>query len=75
MRDPIILENIKAGNATRDTDKRKAVYRVAFDRMMELYSYLPITTVPVLYSHSKDVRIEQNPVTPRSMFISDVFWN
>ena len=75
VRDPVILENIKAGNATRDIDKRKAVYRVAFDRMMELYSYLPITTVPVLYSHSKDVRIEQNPVTPRSMFISDVFWN
>jgi len=75
VRDPIIQENVKAGNATRDLDKRRAVYKVAFDRMMELYSYLPISTVPVLYSHSNDVRIEPNPVTQRSLYMSDIFWN
>lgn len=75
VNDPVILENMRAGNATRDLAQRKAVYKKAFDRMIELNAYLPIGTVPALFSHTKDVRIEPNPVNALNLTMSDISWN
>ena len=65
---------MKAGNATRDEAKRKAAYKKAFDRIVELDAYLPIGTVPALLAHTKDVRIEPSPVNAFNLTMADVLW-
>jgi peptide/nickel transport system substrate-binding protein len=75
VKDPVILENMKAGNATRDVAERKRVYKTAFDRMVEMDAYLPIGTVPALFSHTRELHIEPNPVNALNLTMSDILWN
>jgi peptide/nickel transport system substrate-binding protein len=74
VKDDVIRKNMILGNGLRDMAQRKAAYTKAYDRMNELHTHLPISTVPALYAHGRDVRIESLAITPRTVRSSDIFW-
>lgn len=75
VRDAQLLKAMEVAESTHDIAKRKAAYRIAFDRMQELSSHLPISSVPVEWAHTREVRILPNPLTATRTYISDVAWN
>lgn len=74
VRDQVILDAIRDGAQTHDPAKRKAIYQRAFDRMNELHSHFPISSMPVAWAHTKDVEFRSNPLSPTRTLVSDIFW-
>lgn len=75
VRDPQILRAYQEGRKVPDAARRQEIYRTAFDRMNELASHLPIASMPDLYAHRRDLRIEANPLTDTLTLVSDLVWN
>jgi len=74
IRDPVILKGIEAGFGSHDPAKRKAEYTTVFNRINELTSHLPISSVPVVWAHLKTVKIDSNPLSETQSNVTDVFW-
>ena len=74
VRDPIILDAIRDGAQTHDASRRKAIYQKAFDRMNELASHFPISSMPVAWAHTRDAHFRPNPLSPTRTLVSDIFW-
>jgi ABC-type transport system substrate-binding protein len=55
--DPIIHDALNKGLAELDPERRKAIYRVAMDRVNEMSYILPFVEQPNVYVHSSDVKI------------------
>ena len=66
---------MKDGEAEADANKRKAIYKVAFDRINEQAYHLPISSIPNVYVHSKDVKITKNPFSGGENYAGDYGWN
>jgi len=62
--------------ASKETDpaKRDAIYSQFYDRVNEQSYILPITTVPFVYVHSKDLRIRPGALTQWGAEASDFSW-
>ena len=73
--DPVIEKAMKDGEAEADADKRKAIYKVAFNRINEMAYHLPISSIPNVYVHSKDVKITKNPYSGGENYAGDYGWN
>jgi peptide/nickel transport system substrate-binding protein len=74
IRDHEITHSIEQAANTHDDAERKRLYTIAFDRMNTLSSHLPISSIPGVWAHSKEVRIGQNQLSATRPLISDVFW-
>ncbi len=72
--DPVIEKAMKDGEAEADAQKRKAIYKVAFDRINEMAYHLPISSIPNVYVHSKDVKITRNPFSGGENYAGDYAW-
>jgi peptide/nickel transport system substrate-binding protein len=74
VKDPAILKNLEAAFTTIDLEQRRAKYTQVFDRVNELSSHMAISSVPELYAHTKDLKIDPNPLSKRAIFASDFSW-
>lgn len=74
MRSETLDKAIQDGVATHDLDKRKAAYTVAFDYMNTNSTHYPISSMPVVWAHSKDVRMNANPLSKARTLVSDIEW-
>jgi len=72
--DPRMIELGKAMNAEMDPDKRLAISQQFFDRMAENTYITPLTALPHLFTHTREV--EARTVSPYSYGISysDIRW-
>jgi peptide/nickel transport system substrate-binding protein len=73
--DATIAKWMKEGTAEFDLAKRENIYQNIFDRINEQAYYLPVTSVPTVYVHSKDVRIEPSKLYSGERSIYDYVWN
>jgi ABC-type transport system substrate-binding protein len=73
--DPIIDEAIKLGVKEFDPEKRADIYAKAFDRINEMHYHFPLSSIPTVYVHSKDVAIRDNPFSAGQTFVGDYVWN
>ncbi len=73
--DPVIGDAIKKGETEIDPGKRTAIYRKAFDRINEMHYHLPISSMPTVYVHSKDVRVGRNALSAGNTYVIDFGWN
>ena len=73
-RDPIILKAMDDGLRELDPAKRDAIYQVALDRIAEMHYVLPISSLPSVYAHSKDVKIMANQLSETERFLGDFGW-
>jgi len=73
--DPIIHKAMHNGAAEFDLEKRAAIYTPALNRINEQAYMLGFSELPILFAHSKDVRVQTNLLSAGEIRISDYFWN
>ncbi len=73
-RDDVIADAMKRGEEEFDPAKREAIYRVAFDRINQMHYHLPISSVPTVFVHSKDVKIEKDKLSAGVTYVTDFQW-
>lgn len=72
--DKQIAQYRKQGGSTFDVAKREAVYRKAFDRINEQGYMMPIASLPAVFVHAKDVRVEKGSISPFGAAINRIHW-
>ena len=72
--DDVITQAMKDGLREFDPDKRADIYMRAFNRINEMHYHLPISSVPTVYVHSKDVEVKQNPFSAGQTYVGDYAW-
>jgi hypothetical protein len=73
-RDPIIKGLMTKGLGTHKLKARTGFYRQAMDQINKQHSMLPISSLPIVYAHSKAVGVEKNLVWAKDIHISDFVW-
>jgi peptide/nickel transport system substrate-binding protein len=74
-KDEVIIDAMKRGEAEFDPSKRTAIYQRAFDRINEMHYHMPISSVPTVFVHSKDVKIKQGTLSADKIYLTDLEWN
>src|SRR6185437_11831857 len=69
--DPVVKEVQAAGDVEFDEEKRPEIYRKAIDQVNKMNYILPIADLPMVFVHTKDVRIADDPLTPINNKVSD----
>jgi peptide/nickel transport system substrate-binding protein len=72
--DPVIAKATEDGVREFDPAKRADIYAKAFDRINEMAYHFPLSSVPTVYVHSKDVAIKEDPFSAGQTFVSDYIW-
>ena len=72
--DEIINKARIEGGAILDPEKRKAVYKVGYDRVNQMNYILPISTLPTSFVHSKDLVIEDGSLSPYGATLNHIHW-
>ncbi len=73
--DPMIHEAMEKGGQEFDLAKRTAIYTPALDRINEQAYAMGFSELPILFAHSKDVRVETNLLSAGEIRLEDYFWN
>ena len=72
--DPVMIKANIEGLKETDPEKRDAIYRNAFDHMIDQHYLLPVTSLPGVWAHSKDVQILKDPLSEGIRHIGDFAW-
>jgi peptide/nickel transport system substrate-binding protein len=73
--DPVIQAAQKAGAAELDELKRPAIYKQGVDQVNKMNYILPVADLPLVFVHSKDVRILDDPMSPINTEVQDFGWS
>jgi peptide/nickel transport system substrate-binding protein len=73
--DSTIADAMEKGEAEVDSEKRTGIYKKAFDRINEMHYLLPLTSMPTVNVHSKDVRVGRNAVSAGDAYVINYGWN
>ena len=73
--DEVIPKVVERGEAEFDPDARTKIYAEAFDRINTMLYHIPISSVPQVFVHSKDVRVDNNPISAGKIYATDFKWN
>lgn len=74
-RDETLAELRKKGESTIDPERRRDIYRQAFDRVNEMNYIMPITTSPAVFVHTREVRIAPGSLNPGGADLFRISWN
>ena len=72
--DDKLQDLMKQGLQEFDPAKRAEIYAQAFDRVNTMHYHLPISSVPTVYVHSKDVEVKSDPFSAGQTYITDYAW-
>ncbi len=72
--DKVVQAAQQAGAAELDEAKRPALYRPGIDQVNKMNYILPVADLPLVFVHSKDVRIAADPLSPINTGADDFFW-
>ena len=73
-KDPIIHAAAKAGSTEFNLAKRTQGYVPALNQVNKMAYILPISELPIVFAHTKDVYIKKNTHSAGEIRISDFFW-
>ena len=71
----MIGEAQRAGAVEFDPEKRTAIYERGVDRVNQMNYILPMADLPMVFVHSKDVRVAENPLRPIDTRVGDFMWS
>jgi peptide/nickel transport system substrate-binding protein len=74
-KDDIIADAMVKGEAEFDEAKRADIYKVAFDRINQMHYHLPISSIPTVFVHSKDVKVNPGKLSAGVTYATDFAWN
>ena len=72
--DPVIKEAQKLGAVEKDIEKRGDIYKKAIDHVNNKNYILPVADLPMVFIHTKDVAVRENPLTPINTDVNDFHW-
>ncbi|HWE71998.1 MAG TPA: ABC transporter substrate-binding protein [Stellaceae bacterium] len=72
--DPIIKAAQKTGAIEGDLEKRGDIYKRAIDEVNNKNFILPVADLPMVFVHTKDVMVKENPITPINTEVDDFYW-
>ncbi len=72
--DPLIAKAMEDGSSEPDNVKRGRIFRPALDRVNAEAYIVPISSMPWVFAHTKDVRVDSNKLKANVVQISDIFW-
>jgi len=72
--DPVIKEAQKLGAMEQDIEKRGDIYKRAIDQVNNKNYILPVADLPMVFIHTKDVAVRENPLTPINTDVNDFRW-
>ena len=73
--DPVLKQAQKDGAVEFDEEKRAEIYRRAIDQVNRMNYILPLTDLPMVFVHTKDVRVAEDPLSPIDNHIRDFYWS
>jgi peptide/nickel transport system substrate-binding protein len=73
--DPVVKAAQKDGNLEFDPEKRVEIYRRLIDRVNAMNYILPLADLPMVFVHSKDVRIADDPWSPITTQVNNYVWS
>ncbi len=72
--DPVIREAQRLGAVEQDFAKRNEIYKRAIDQVNNKNYILPMVDLPMVFIHTKDVAVKEDPLTPINTDINDFYW-
>ncbi len=73
--DPLLHQLREQGEATNDLAKRNEIYRQALDLVNQKDYLLPLSNVPVLFSHTAGLRLRDTSLGAYGLEVYDFNWN
>jgi peptide/nickel transport system substrate-binding protein len=73
-KDEMILKNIDAGEAEFDEAKRTKLYTPILDKVNREAYIFPISELPIVWAHQKDVVVKPNPLSNSLPILGDYGW-
>jgi hypothetical protein len=74
-RDDLISKARKAGDLEFDVAKRADIYLPALNRVNEKAYIYPVSELPLVWAHSKDVKVLRNPLSAGESRLGDYAWS
>ncbi|HXQ54154.1 MAG TPA: ABC transporter substrate-binding protein [Stellaceae bacterium] len=72
--DPIVKEAERAGAVEYDDEKRTSIYQKGIDQVNTMNYILPVADLPMVFVHTKDVRVRDNALSPIDNQVCDYEW-
>jgi hypothetical protein len=72
--DSVIKEAQKLGAVENDIEKRSDIYKKAIDQVNNKNYILPVADLPMVFIHTRDVAVNENPLTPINTQVDDFQW-
>jgi peptide/nickel transport system substrate-binding protein len=72
--DPMIDKNIELGEAEFDEDKRTKLYTPILDKVNKEAYIFPISELPIVWAHNKDIVLKLNPLSNSLPMLGDYGW-
>ena len=72
--DPVIQASQKAGATEFDPAKRPLTYQAGVDQVNKMNYILPIADLPLVFVHNKDVKVNDNALSPINTDVDDFAW-
>jgi peptide/nickel transport system substrate-binding protein len=72
--DPMIHKQMKAGDDEMDEAKRTQLYTPILDQVNREAYILPVSELPIVWAHNKDVVVKPNPLTSSLPNLGDYGW-
>ena len=73
--DPVIKQAAKEGALEFDDAKRIKIYQRLIDQVNNKNYILPVADLPMVFVHSKDVRVVDDPLSPITTEVRDYAWS
>ncbi|NQV54351.1 MAG: hypothetical protein HQ503_00705 [Rhodospirillales bacterium] len=73
--DKIIRQGIDDATTEFNEAQRAAHYEKVFNRVNEMHYILPVTSIPSVYAHSKDVKLVTDSMSTGDVWIGNFEWN
>ncbi len=73
--DDVIRGWMKQADVEFDPKKQADIVRPALDRMNEMADGLPMSTIPFVFAHTKDVKVEPDQASTGLFWMNDFSWN
>ena len=72
--DPLLKQAQKEGAAEFDGEKRVEIYRRAIDQVNKMNYILPLTDLPMVFVHTREVQVDPDPLSEIDNNIRDFSW-
>ena len=72
--DPIVIGAMNKGAGELDLAKRSDIYAKAYDRANEMIYNMAVTSLPYVIAHTKDVKVQLDPLSTGEIYVNNYGW-